>query len=275
MPKLTPRQTRFVAEYIKDLNGTQAAIRAGYAAKHASAQSYQLLQKTTVQTAIAVAARTHMLRAGITARDVIEGLHNEATDRSDRSSHSARVAAWVALGRYHGLFDNRVERSVTHKLSDLSDEELVEWTERCCGARSRRNSCGRLACSAFTGRHKEPASTRREALADIRGGDRAIYAGATRVVTITGDLTLTELAHSDKVLLLGEVGGNAARAVALPAATGSVPASSSSCASSHLWIRVADATDMMDGHIFSLHGMGVGLLSTRAFRSPASRPWGS
>jgi phage terminase small subunit len=130
MSKLTPRQQRFIAEYVKDLNGTQAAIRAGYAAKHASAQSYQLLQKTTVQDAIAKFSRQHMLRAGITAQDVIAGLHEEATRMGEGSSHSARVQAWTQLGRYHGLFDNRVERSVTHKLSDLSDEELVEWTER-------------------------------------------------------------------------------------------------------------------------------------------------
>jgi hypothetical protein len=130
MPKLTPRQARFVAEYVKDLNGTQAAIRAGYAAKHASAQSYQLLQKTTVQAAIAVAARTHMLRAGITAQDVIAGLHKEATREGEGSSHSARVSAWVALGHYHRMFDRRVERSATRKLSDLSDEELDELYER-------------------------------------------------------------------------------------------------------------------------------------------------
>lgn len=44
---------------------------------------------------------------------------------------------------------------------------------------------------------------------------------SSRIVTITGDLTLTEATHSDKVLLLGEVGGDAAVAVTLPAATGS------------------------------------------------------
>lgn len=130
MPKLTPRQARFVAEYVKDLNGTQAAIRAGYAEKRASEQSYQLLQKTTVQAAVAAAARKHMQRAEITAQDVIIGLHREANERGDGSSHSARVSAWVALGRYHQLFVDKVEHTVTHKLADMSDEELIEWTDR-------------------------------------------------------------------------------------------------------------------------------------------------
>lgn len=130
MPKLTPRQARFVAEYVKDLNGTQAAIRAGYSEKTASSLSYELLQKTTVQSAIAAAARKHMQRAEITAQDVIIGLHAEATRTGDGASHSARVSAWIALGRYHQLFVDKVEHTVTHKLADMSDEELIEWTDR-------------------------------------------------------------------------------------------------------------------------------------------------
>ena len=43
---LTPRQARFVEEYLKDLNGTQAAIRAGYSAKTANEQAAQTLSKT-------------------------------------------------------------------------------------------------------------------------------------------------------------------------------------------------------------------------------------
>ncbi len=49
---LTPKQARFVEEYLIDLNATQAAVRAGYAEKRAAEQGYQLLQKTTVRQAI-------------------------------------------------------------------------------------------------------------------------------------------------------------------------------------------------------------------------------
>ncbi len=41
--KLTPKQARFVEEYLIDLNATQAAIRAGYSAKTANEQGAQLL----------------------------------------------------------------------------------------------------------------------------------------------------------------------------------------------------------------------------------------
>lgn len=77
---------------------------------------------------------------------------------------------------------------------------------------------------------------------------------STRVVTIAGDLTLTELAHSDKVLLLGEVGGNAAVAVTLPAATGSGARFKfivSVVNTSGYSIKVT-GNDTMDGQILSL-----------------------
>jgi len=40
------------------------------------------------------------------------------------------------------------------------------------------------------------------------------------MVTLTGDTTITAALHAGKTMLLGEVGGNAALAVTLPAATG-------------------------------------------------------
>ncbi len=40
---LTPKQARFVEEYLIDLNATQAAIRAGYSAKTAEVQGSRLL----------------------------------------------------------------------------------------------------------------------------------------------------------------------------------------------------------------------------------------
>jgi len=51
-PALTPRQARFVQEYLIDLNGTAAAIRAGYAPASAHVQASRLLSKDKVAAAI-------------------------------------------------------------------------------------------------------------------------------------------------------------------------------------------------------------------------------
>ncbi|MGP8153057.1 MAG: terminase small subunit, partial [Smithella sp.] len=53
MKKIKPKQLRFVKEYCIDLNGTQAAIRAGYSKKSAKNQAYVLLKQPHIQEAIA------------------------------------------------------------------------------------------------------------------------------------------------------------------------------------------------------------------------------
>lgn len=45
MPKLTPKQERFVNEYIRTLNVTQSAITAGYSPKTAHVTGSRLLKK--------------------------------------------------------------------------------------------------------------------------------------------------------------------------------------------------------------------------------------
>ena len=55
--KLTPRQSRFVENYLIDLNATQAAIRAGYSRKTASEVGYEYLRKPQIAEAVAKAKR--------------------------------------------------------------------------------------------------------------------------------------------------------------------------------------------------------------------------
>lgn len=69
---LTPRQGRFVDEYMKSLNATQAAIKAGYSAKTADVQGPQLLRKTSVANELAkrqgrLAAKTEITKDRIVA----------------------------------------------------------------------------------------------------------------------------------------------------------------------------------------------------------------
>lgn len=74
MGKLTPKQARFVEEYLVDLNATAAAIRAGYSCKRASEIGWQLLQKTTVQQAVQTAQAERSARTQITQDYVIANL---------------------------------------------------------------------------------------------------------------------------------------------------------------------------------------------------------
>lgn len=71
MAKLTPKQCRFVNEYLIDLNGTQAAIRAGYSKHRADQIGYENLRKPEIQAAIQLAQRARCARTGITADRVL------------------------------------------------------------------------------------------------------------------------------------------------------------------------------------------------------------
>ena len=68
---LTMKQARFVEEYLVDLNGKQAAIRAGYSAKAAEVQASRLLNFAKVRIAINVAMRARSRRTAITADRVL------------------------------------------------------------------------------------------------------------------------------------------------------------------------------------------------------------
>lgn len=67
---LNEQQRRFVAEYLIDLNGKQAAIRAGYAPKTAESQASRLLSHVKVAEEIRNAAAKREERTVITA-DVV------------------------------------------------------------------------------------------------------------------------------------------------------------------------------------------------------------
>jgi len=68
---LTPKQKRFVEEYLIDLNATQAAVRAGFSSNRASEIGWQQLQKTTVKNAIQAAMDRRSLRTETTADEVL------------------------------------------------------------------------------------------------------------------------------------------------------------------------------------------------------------
>ena len=111
MAKLTPKQQRFVDEYLIDLNATQAAIRAGYSPKTSEQQGFQLLKKTSVSEAIEQAQKERQKRTLVTQDDVIRGLLTEAELQGEGSSHSARVSAWAHLGKHLNMFTDKIDHT--------------------------------------------------------------------------------------------------------------------------------------------------------------------
>ena len=122
---MTPRQSRFVDEYLVDLVASKAAIRSGYSSRRASEIGYQLLQKTTVQDAITERMNARAQRTGITQDKVLADLEavkqdamSKATDKAGNvvmASHAAALRALELQGRHLGMWKDRL--AVTGDLS--------------------------------------------------------------------------------------------------------------------------------------------------------------
>lgn len=88
MSDLTPRQERFVAEYLVDLNATQAAIRAGYSARTANREGTRLLSHAVIQEMIQKAQADRQERTEVTQdRVVLELARMAFYDAGEIASH--------------------------------------------------------------------------------------------------------------------------------------------------------------------------------------------
>lgn len=100
MPKLTPKQERFVDEYLTDLNATQAAIRAGYSKKTAGRQAMELLNKTHIAAEISARKKQIADDTGITRNRIIQEM------------------ARLAFFNIKGLVNSEGNPKPIHELSD-------------------------------------------------------------------------------------------------------------------------------------------------------------
>ena len=140
---LTDKQSRFVQEYLVDLNATQAAIRAGYSKKTAKQVGSENLSKPDVSAAVARAMKAREQRINSTADDVVREIQRLAMfdpadlthvkgpedvknlpedvrraivgwswDRQGRFTiKMVKESALEMLGRHHGIFKDRLEHS--------------------------------------------------------------------------------------------------------------------------------------------------------------------
>ena len=160
--ELTPKQARFVAEYLVDLNATQAAIRAGYSPRTAKVIGAQNLSKLNIQSAIQEAIETQQERTEIPADRVIQELFRVAsfdprklfrsdgtvkdiheldddtaacigglemqTDTNGTTTRKVKIwdknSALEKLGKHFMLFTDRVHHSGDLDVSAMNEEEL-------------------------------------------------------------------------------------------------------------------------------------------------------
>lgn len=75
---LTPKQRRFCAEYLIDLNATQAAIRAGYSKHTAKSQGQRLLTYVDIKAEVGTKTKKQVEKVDISAEYVLSSLKEVA-----------------------------------------------------------------------------------------------------------------------------------------------------------------------------------------------------
>ena len=125
------RQIRFVEEYIKDLNATQAAIRAGYSKKTARSQGARLLTNVDILEAIQEAKEERSERTKIDQDYVLTNIQkviercmqvqqvdNCLTQTEDGELAQAfmfkeqgALKGLELLGKHLGMFKDKIEHS--------------------------------------------------------------------------------------------------------------------------------------------------------------------
>jgi hypothetical protein len=135
---LTPKQQRFAAEYVVDLNETQAAIRAGYSAHTAQKNAHRLMSNAGVQVVIAEKMKAREQDTGVTAAWVLLRLRAEAEFTGEGSSHAARVSALGLAMRHLGMFleDAPHPDRPAFDLTRLTDEQKRDLLAALRAARS-------------------------------------------------------------------------------------------------------------------------------------------
>lgn len=135
--ELTPKQQRFVEEYLIDLNGAQAAIRAGYSADTARQIAHENLCKPAIQDAVQKLMDERSKKTAITAEYVLSKIH-ETIERCSQAEEVMRfdpetkkmvpTGEWQfkeqgvlkgceLLGKHLKLFTDKIEHSGSIELA--------------------------------------------------------------------------------------------------------------------------------------------------------------
>ena len=115
--KLTPKQARFIEEYLVDLNATQAAIRAGYSARTANRIGPENLSKPVIAEAIQIAQLARSERTQITVDKVLEDIElikltaMQQEDDGKMINHAGALKACELQGKHLKMFVDKVEHS--------------------------------------------------------------------------------------------------------------------------------------------------------------------
>lgn len=107
--KLTPKQQRFVEEYLVDLNATQAAVRAGYSAKTAHAIGRENIHKPAIAAALQAQRQALSERTGRTVEVIMAEIQRIGDQAEVIGDWTPALKARELEAKHLGAFTERVQ----------------------------------------------------------------------------------------------------------------------------------------------------------------------
>jgi len=132
MDQLTAKQRMFVAEYLIDLNATQAAIRAGYSVDTAAAIGHENLRKPEIDAAIKERMNRRSESLGIDAKYVLETIKDtvERCRQAKPVKRSNGDLVYVETEDGEVLPAYTFDSQAVLKGAELLGKHLKMWTDK-------------------------------------------------------------------------------------------------------------------------------------------------
>ena len=117
---MTPKQERFAREYLIDLNGTQAAIRAGYAVSGAHTEANRLLDDPEVKAMVEQGQKALQERAEVDQEYVVRELKEIVRRCTTGSVYNPKAAtkALELLGKHLGMFKDEPTTLIQNNVNE-------------------------------------------------------------------------------------------------------------------------------------------------------------
>ena len=109
--ELTPRQQRFIDEYMLDFNATAAAKRAGYSSASAHQRGYELIHNPEVAAVIKERGASDAEVLGITRGWIMTGMRDTYEQAKAEGKEGAAIRALEIMAKLRG---DMIERTETH-----------------------------------------------------------------------------------------------------------------------------------------------------------------
>ena len=101
---LTARQSRFINEYLVDMNATNAAVRAGYSVRTAKSQASRLLTNVNLQTEINSKNQEVEKKLEIDREGVLNALVSAIDIAKEQGDPIAMISACAELNKMMGYY---------------------------------------------------------------------------------------------------------------------------------------------------------------------------